>query len=327
MVENYINRYKGITFNLDSMNLENYLSRFNEIIIDINIDGLPLHKSSPVRFWSILGRLVRTKNELFIISLFKERIDPSVEDFLEPFVRKVDYLLRNGYTKNDILYKFSIRHYILNAPARAKVKCCIEHGGYCACEKCEVVGEWIDHRMTYVQLNKTLRTDESFYNQEQPYRHLDYSPLIQIGALLVSQFRLNALHLIDLGVFKRFLLALRKWNGPWKLHHDTIANISYQLEMLKNSCPSDFNRFPKSFEGLTYMKGTEYRRLLLYDGVLVFRNYFHKNIYKLFLLLHSVIYILRSPLLVKNFCGYADQLLRTFINHSAVVFGNKICCV
>ncbi|TGZ55451.1 Uncharacterized protein DBV15_12177 [Temnothorax longispinosus] len=207
---------------------------------------------SPIRFWPILGRLVRTKNEPFIIALFKGRIDPSVKDFLKPFVKEVAHLLQNGYTNNDIAYKFSIRHYILDAPARAKVKCCIEHGGYCACEKCEVVGEWIDHRMTYIKLDETLRTDESFRNQEQPYHHLDRSPLLDIETLLVSQFRLDALHLIDLGVFKRFLLALLKWNGPWKLHRDIVTAISHKLEMLKDSCPSDFNRPPRSFQDFTY---------------------------------------------------------------------------
>lgn len=93
--------------------------------------------------------------------------------------------------------------------------------------------------------------------------------------------------------------------------------------MLRDSCPSDFNRPPKSFEDFTYMKGTEYRRLLLYDGVLVFRDYVDENVYKPFLLLHSAIYILRSPVFVRNLCGYADQLLKTFINHSTDVFGKK----
>jgi len=139
--------YKGITFNLNCMDLQKYLARFHEIVTDINIVGLLLHKSSPVRFWPILGRLVKTKNEPFIIALFKRRVDPSIEDFIQSFVREVDHLLRDGYTSNNIVYKFSIRHYILDFPARAKVKCCIEHGGYCACEKYEVVGEWIDNRM------------------------------------------------------------------------------------------------------------------------------------------------------------------------------------
>jgi len=48
--------YKGIIFNLDSMNLNNYLERFNKIVIDVNIDDLPIFKNSPSKFWSILGR-------------------------------------------------------------------------------------------------------------------------------------------------------------------------------------------------------------------------------------------------------------------------------
>ncbi|XP_070523068.1 uncharacterized protein [Cardiocondyla obscurior] len=314
--------YKGITYNLNSMNLQEYLTRYQEIVIDVNINGLPLHKSSSVRFWPILGRLIRTKNEPFIIAIFKGRVDPNVNDFLEPFVQEINNLFQNGYLHNNIVYKFFIRHYILDAPARAKVKCCIEHGGYCGCEKCEVVGEWIDNRMTYVELDKTLRTDESFRNQKQLYHHQGYSPLLNV-ALLISQFRLDALHLIDLGVFKRFLLALWKWNGPWKLHRNSIADMSNKLVTLKDSCPSDFNRLPRSFEDFSFMKGTEYRRLLLYDGVVIFRNSFHKNIYKLFLLLHTGIYILRSPVFVKTHCQYANELLRTFIKYSAKVFGSK----
>jgi len=58
----------------------------------------------------------------------------------QPFVREIDHLLRDDYTNDDIVYKFFIRHYILDAPTRTKVNCCIEHEGYCACEKCEVVG-------------------------------------------------------------------------------------------------------------------------------------------------------------------------------------------
>jgi len=34
--------YKGITFNLNCMDLQKYLARFHEIVIDINIDGLPI---------------------------------------------------------------------------------------------------------------------------------------------------------------------------------------------------------------------------------------------------------------------------------------------
>lgn len=71
------------------MNLNDYLERFNEIMIDINIDGLPISKSSPSKFWPILGRLVWSKREPFIISIFKGNMDPDIHDFLNLFVGEI----------------------------------------------------------------------------------------------------------------------------------------------------------------------------------------------------------------------------------------------
>jgi len=305
------------------MNLEKYLQNYNEILIDINIDGLPLFKSSLKRFWPILGKLVRSKNEPFIIAIFKGNCDPNMNDLLNDFVIEMADLQRNGYVRNGVSYKLSIRHYILDAPARSKVKCCIEHGGYCACEKCEVVGEYIDNRMTYLELDEVLRTDQSFFNQKQPYNHTGRSRLEVIGAGLVSQFRLDSLYLIYLDVFKRLLLVWKKWNGPWKLHHNTIQDISRKLVMLKSFCPRDFNRLPRNLADLPFFKATEFRRMLLYDGMLVFRDSVADEVYKHFLLLHCAIYILNDSSLVQIYCNYANILLRTFISHSSVIYGRK----
>lgn len=305
------------------MNLDKYLQNFNEILIDINIDGLPLFKSSSIRFWPILGKLVKSKNEPFIIAIFKGNQDPDMNDLLNDFVKEMIDLRRNGYVRNGTNYRLSIRHYILDAPARSKVKCCIEHGGYCACEKCEVVGDYIDNRMTYMELNEILRTDQSFLNQEQPYHHTGRSLLEVIETGLVSQFRLDSLHLVHLGVFKRLILAWKKWNGPWKLHYNTIEDISQKLLRLKSSCPQNFNRSPRMLTDLPFFKATEFRRMLLYDGILVFRDSVADAVYKHFLLLHCAIYILSSPSLVQTYCNYANILLRTFISHSAAIYGQK----
>jgi len=88
--------YKGIASNLDLMNLDEYLQNFNEILIDINIDGLPLFKSNSERFWPILGKLVTSKNEPFIIGIFKGNQDPDMNDLLNDFVREMADLRRNG---------------------------------------------------------------------------------------------------------------------------------------------------------------------------------------------------------------------------------------
>lgn len=52
--------------------------------------------------------------------------------------------------------------------------------------------------------NASLRTDESFQNRDQPEHHKYNSPLerdLQCG--MVSAFRLDPMHLIYAGVFKR----------------------------------------------------------------------------------------------------------------------------
>lgn len=57
--------------------------------------------------------------------------------------------------------------------------------------------------------------------------------------------------------------------------------------------------------------------------MLVFRDSVADEVYKHFLLLHCAIYILNSPLLVQMYCNYANTLLRTFISHSAAIYGQK----
>lgn len=47
------------------------------------------------------------------------------------------------------------------------------------------------------------------------------------------------------------------------------------------------------------------------------------EVYEHFLLLHCAIYILNSPSLMQMYRNYANTLLRTFISHSATIYGQK----
>lgn len=178
--------YKSIQANLDSMNLREYLQRFNKITIDINVDGLPFSKSSKQKFWPILGKLVGSKNEPFIIAVHYGNSDPNINEFLMDFVLEIQDLSENGYIYDNKVYQFIVRHYICDAPARSLMKGIIEHGGYSACEKCTVVGEWIENRMIYLELDQPLRTDESFTNREQPSHHRAESLLEVIPTGMVN---------------------------------------------------------------------------------------------------------------------------------------------
>lgn len=62
--------YKRIVRNLDAMLLDEYLNKYGNIIIDVNMDGLPITKSTRLKFWPVLGRLVHTDNDPFLIGLY-----------------------------------------------------------------------------------------------------------------------------------------------------------------------------------------------------------------------------------------------------------------
>lgn len=118
--------YKSILTNLNAMDLREYLQRYDCIKIDVNIDGLPLFQSSKKKFWPILGHLVGTENEPFIIALYLGKKDPkNSTEFLNDFVNEIENLQENGYIYNGLVYQFEIRNYILDAPARSLVKCII----------------------------------------------------------------------------------------------------------------------------------------------------------------------------------------------------------
>lgn len=68
--------------------------------------------------------------------------------------------------KMDIRTMVKGLNFICDAPARSLLKEIVEHGAYFACEKCSVEDEWMDNRMTYLNLNESLRIDESFIHPD-----------------------------------------------------------------------------------------------------------------------------------------------------------------
>ena len=202
--------YNGMIRNLDQFNLVLYLAANGESIdIDINMDGLPLFKDPihPVKFWPILGKLCNSLNDPFIIGIYFGRHDPrDVDMYLGDFVLEVAELRGHGYNYNGENYPVNINNFILDAPARSFVKCCIGHSGYGACEKCTIVGVHREGRMTFAVIGADCRagTDESYLNQDDRLHHSGRSPLELAGIGMVTQFRLDSMHLLHKGTFSRF---------------------------------------------------------------------------------------------------------------------------
>lgn len=100
------------------------------IEININIDGLPIYKSSNDQFWPILFNIHRMPHiSPMIIGLFHGKNKPSkIEEFLAPFVDEIEPILRNGVLINGHKLSVRIRTFICDSPARAFIKgmCLVE---------------------------------------------------------------------------------------------------------------------------------------------------------------------------------------------------------
>lgn len=352
--------YKGFRLSLTERLTEAYLRKHGIIIVDVNIDGLDLYKSgSGDCFWPILGCL-RGLRTPFIIAVFFGNGKPSdLKGFLKEFMKEARELQRYGFEVYGRVYQFELGNFILDAPARAFVKCCIGHNGKAACEKCTIYGRWLFNRVVFVGVEDGLpRTDEAYVNQEQEEHHKGVSPLLtHLGVNMVSQFRLDCMHLVYAGVFKRWLSylfgimhrnetaeeqhirQLNKTAGvrqPRFRPHGAVNSgaknaINAAIEQIAASVPSDFNRRPRSLLFLSHFKCHELRRILLYDGIRIFRGNVCDETYKNFLCLHVGMYILCSPRFVKDkkWISVARLVLDEFVATVSDIFDESfvVYCV
>ena len=177
--------------------------------MNININGLPLFRSSNVQLWPILGsRAELAKADVFVSGLFAGSSKPSnITIFLQDFVFEMTQLLRTGINYLDHHYAVDVNALICDVPTRSFVKFIKGHGDYNACERCMQEGVYADRTMMYLELHGRLRTDVDFTVQRNEEHHLHNltSPLLELNVGLVSKCPLDYMHLICLGVVSRIV--------------------------------------------------------------------------------------------------------------------------
>lgn len=74
------------------------LKRYGEVELDLNIDGIPLFKSSRTQLWSILCRIVniQEKTQPFVVGLYLGNTKPGcVKEYLKDFIEEVNLRKEN----------------------------------------------------------------------------------------------------------------------------------------------------------------------------------------------------------------------------------------
>lgn len=129
----------------------------------------------------------------------------SLEEYLADFLDEMENLLNNGIEFKGSIIIVKIRSLICDAPARSFLKKIIAHNGSKGCERCTVEGTSFWRRMIFEDVERPKRTNQSFRSQADEKHHDGVTPLLRLGIDCVSQFVLDPMHLLYLGVMRKLL--------------------------------------------------------------------------------------------------------------------------
>lgn len=128
--------------------------------------------------------------------------------------------------------------------------------------------------MTFPETDAPRRTDAAFDAMLNVEHHLQPSPFRNLPVGMVSQFPLDYMHLVCLGVMKRLIWLWMK--GPLinncRIGIHVVRQISDSLLGLKNHLPREFSRKGRSIFEVERWKVTEFRQFLLYTGPVILKN-------------------------------------------------------
>ena len=292
----------------------------------INIDGLPLFKSSNKQFWPILCLVNEAKKRVpFPIGVYCGNKKPNnLNEFLEDCVSSILKMETSGIEIDNTQYNVVVHAFVCDAPARAFVKAIKGHMAYSSCERCTQEGEWLG-RVIMPETKSMARTDETFRNTVDDNHHLSgvVSPLTRLKVDMVQDFPLDYMHLICLGNVRKLIMYWLK--GPLKVRLGTVAveKLNIELLKLKNHVPTEFNRKPRSLNEIDRWKATEFRQFVLYTGPVVLKSVLDVAVYEHFLLLHVAMSILLCDSLLLKFVNLAEELLNIFVTHYPVLYGEE----
>jgi len=131
--------------------------------LQVNVDGLPIYKSTNYQLWPILGMVVNVRDKVpFVIGLFGGQTKPgSISEYLCAFVDECRGLEETGILLGFDVYGFRIHSILCDAPARAFVRKTKGHTGYYGCDRCVQSGKWLS-KMTFPEVAAPKRTHVDF---------------------------------------------------------------------------------------------------------------------------------------------------------------------
>lgn len=132
----------------------------------------------------------------------------------------------------------------------------------------------------------------------------------------------DPLHLLELGIMKTCLV---RWvfgqkGFQRKLSKAQIELASRLLSQYRNEMPMDFHRKVRTLNSLRQWKGVEFRAVLLYVGVVLFKKILDDDLYEHFLSLVCAVRIC-SCSIYRIYQGIAKKIFDLYIKNYVILYG------
>ena len=291
----------------------------NDLKVSINIDGMPLYRSSHVSVWPILLKVHGVFRPL-IIGIYVGLHKPPLEDYLQHLIDELNILKTTGMHINGYNFKFTKVLFVCDAPARAHLMCIKGHNAKLGCQYCRQQGYCEDHHTVFCDKKSESRTNDSYIKNEEN-NQLCISPLSNVFSInFYSSFVPDYQHCVCLGVTRKLFHLY--FDNNKRVKQTAIVQMSTEISQLAKYTPHEFQRRPRRIDKeLAHFKATEFRLFLLYLGPFLFKKYLPTPLYHHFLLLHFAIYVLSSNSLSKSLFSQADGCLQLFVSQVSQLFG------
>lgn len=125
-----------------------YDSSKDNIELVTHIDGIPLYRTSSMKFWPTLGCV--HQRSIFIIAIFKGHDDPlDAKTYLKDFLDEILPYFVDGILIHGKRYKFHLRCILADSPARAFILGLKRATGYFSCSRCTIKGVRCENRVCF----------------------------------------------------------------------------------------------------------------------------------------------------------------------------------
>ncbi|CAG9773512.1 unnamed protein product [Ceutorhynchus assimilis] len=169
---------------------------YNTIRLCVNIDGLPISKSSGNQIWPIMINIMDNKDYVEIVGIYQGNAKPSDSNsFLNEFVDEANDILANGLIYLNKTYTTKLL-FVCDVPAKSFIKCTRGHSGYMSCSKCNVEGVFQSgdystarSKARKAEVTSDLNSDDGKNKRQRKKKFMSSSESESEDNRVLSQFR------------------------------------------------------------------------------------------------------------------------------------------